>query len=73
MGPLPVPQTCRTLQNAMWYLIGDVNPYGLDYPVCHEDGSTKRSHKNHPQQPVRPQKSPHRTGTHASFLSAPRS
>lgn len=53
MGPLPVPQTCRTLQNAMWYLIGDVNPYGLDYPVCHEDGSTKRSHKNHPHQPVR--------------------
>lgn len=55
MGPLSVPQTCRTLQNAMWYLIGDVNPYGLDYPVCHEgSGSTKRSHKNKPQQPVRP-------------------
>lgn len=25
-------QTCTGMQNEMWYLIGDVDPYALDYP-----------------------------------------
>jgi len=37
--------TCVKLENLMWTLVGDLDPYALDYPLCTTDGSSLSQRK----------------------------
>ncbi len=37
---------CQNLQNEMWANVQGLNPYALDFPVCHEPGAAQHVHRD---------------------------